>query len=455
MSRKNKNEPDYGGFILTFEPGRCERIDTALRYYRHEATETFSASDWKFLPRELVLVSLGLDASSDPDELAINGAALMERTKVGGATGKLKMRLHSPVMFEQPIELAELPKYLWDDELFSTSLDLRRIPPSTWRDLLDHIRAVRPGDAQAMRRLELQRSEDRRVFPSSARAERLMEQRDAIGVAIDIAGLDRPNLLKTWNPHKVAEADSALDPLDTEPLQEQDAIRQDQVVFGNLLTRGMRHARFSNDYGREVRIHVYDRKPLESVLGIDLLIYLALYKSYILIQYKMMDKSSNVEGKWYYPVDSHLLEQLRAMNRAAGLMHGGDTDPTSMIDWRLADEVFFWRFCEATRQSDSEGSLVHGITLSRPHLNSFLTLPEAKELGGSSPRIGYGNCRRYLSTSQFIELAQAGWIGGGARAYRFIEALLEKNQTAGRQTLLAFISQAEELRKLGRTWRAS
>lgn len=454
MPRKKKTKEDYGGFILTFEPGRCKKIDIALRHHREEATETFSASDWKFVPRELVFVSLGLDDFSDSDERAINGAALMERSKVGGGTAKLRMRLHSPVMFQKPIELEELPKHLRDDELFSTSLDLRRIPPHTWSDLLDQIRALRPDDAHNLRRLELQRSEDRRIFPSNERTERLMEQRDAIGVAIDIAGLDRRNLLKTWNPHKINEADSALDLLDTEPLQEQDAIRQDQVVFGGLLTRGMRHARFSNDHGREVRIHVYDRKPLESVLGIDLLIYLALYKSYILIQYKMMDKSSSVEGKWYYSVDSHLLDQLEAMNKAARLLGARDTDPTPMIHWRLTDEVFFWRFCEATRQSDSEGSLVHGITLGRAHLNSFLSLPEAKRLGGTNPRIGYGNCRRYLSTSQFVDLAQAGWIGGGVGAYRFIKALLKKNQTGGRQALLAFISQAEELEKLDRTWRA-
>lgn len=243
---RNKNTKDYGGFILTFEPGRSEKIDTALRYYRREATETFSASDWKFSPRELVLVSLGIGDRSDSDERAISGAALMERTKVGGATGKLKMRLHSPVMFEEPILRSDLPKRLRDDDLFSTSIDLRRIPPQTWRDLLDKIRAIRPKDADRLRTLEFQRFEDRRIFPSGARALRLMEQRDAIGVAIDIAGLDRPKLLKTWNPRKVGQADSALDLLDSELLQEQDAIRQDEVVFGDLLTRGMRHARFSS-----------------------------------------------------------------------------------------------------------------------------------------------------------------------------------------------------------------
>src|SRR5688572_25399906 len=114
MPRKKTNDENYGGFILTFERGRCEKIDSALRYFRREATETFSSADWTFFSRELVLISLHIDGLSDPDERAISGAALMERTKVGAATGKLKMKLHSPIMFNEAIGLGELPEQFWD-----------------------------------------------------------------------------------------------------------------------------------------------------------------------------------------------------------------------------------------------------------------------------------------------------------------------------------------------------
>src|SRR5262249_5249393 len=156
---------------------------------------------------------------------------------------------------------------------------------------------------------------------------------------------------------------------------------------------------------------VYDRKPLESVLGIDLLIYMSLYKAYILIQYKMMESSDKLRGKWSYSIDDHLRNQLAAMNRAAARF-GRGASPVPVPDWRLSEEVFFWRFCESTRLSDAEGSLVHGITLGRTHLDSFINLPESTQLGAAA-RIGYGNCHRYLSTSQFVDLAKDGWIGGG------------------------------------------
>ncbi len=360
MARKKIGPEPYGGFILTFEPARAIRIDTALREVRHEATETFSASDWKFESRELVLVRLDLDEFQDRDRRTLNGVALMERAKVGGATAKLKMRLHSPVMFERPVELSELPTQFRDKALYSTSVNVRRLDATTWRELLDRIKTLRPEARHAITALEARRLSDRRIFPSDGRTARLMEQRDAIGIAVDIAGLDRAAVLETFDTSRIDGADSVLDLLDSEPLQEQDAIRQDQIAFGKLLQPDMRHAQFSNRAGAHVRVHVYDRKPLETVIGIDLLVYLSLYKAYLLLQYKMMERSDRLAGKWSYRIDQHLLDQLTAMNQAAARFRSPAAQAIPMASWRLSEEAFFWRFCESTRLSDAEGSLESG-----------------------------------------------------------------------------------------------
>jgi hypothetical protein len=315
----------------------------------------------------LVLLSFSLGADSGGPR-TIDGVALMERMQGNAATGKLKMRLHSPVMFDDPVELMDLPKAFRSAQLLSTSISLRRIPQGTWTELLGQVKRLRPAYARGINRLVEQQFEDHRIFPVDGRTVRLMEQRDAIGTVIDIAGLDRKGILESADTTKVYTASSALELLDSDPLQKQDALRLDQSAFGTLLTQGMRHARFANDRGAEVRVHIYDRKPLESVLGIDLLIYLEPYRAYILVQYKMMTRAGRSEGGWHYPVDQHLRDQLSSMNRVASLMQREAASPQSVGDWRLSDEVFFWKFCEATRMADTEGSLVHGLTLSRPHL---------------------------------------------------------------------------------------
>ena len=247
-------------------------------------------------------------------------------------------------------------------------------------------------------------------------------------------------------------AKSVLDLLDSEPLQEQDAIRADQQAFGTLLTSGMRHARFSDDSGAEVRVHVYDKKPLETLLGIDLLIYLQLYDAYILIQYKMMQKSKRADERWYYTTDAHMQKQLATMKRVVSSIPPPASGPMPIRDWRLNEEAFFWKFCESTRDSDADGALVHGITLCRTHLESFLALPASAGPNGGR-RVGYGNCQRYLTTTQFVDLAQAGWIGGGPGMRHTMEDILAANQQGGRQVLLTAVSQARQLDELRRGWK--
>jgi YD repeat-containing protein len=113
--------------------------------------------------------------------------------------------------------------------LLSTSINLKRIDQEAWVKLLSHVKRLRTAHATEIEWLVKQQFEDHRIFPVNERNVRLMEQRDAIGTAIDIAGLDRAGVLETMEATRVTTADSALELLDSEPLQEQDALRIDQV----------------------------------------------------------------------------------------------------------------------------------------------------------------------------------------------------------------------------------
>src|SRR6185312_4138939 len=242
--RSESRKDERGGFLLTFEPGRSERIDAYLRYRNHEATEAFSSVDWQLHLKEIVFVSFSLGHEFAGRDRTIDGAVLMERMSGHGATGKLKMRLHSPVRFDNPIELKELPNTFHWERLLSSSINLQRIDPNTWRKLLTEIKRVRPAHAADLDALVKKQFDDRRIFPVNERTVRLMEQRDAIGTAIGIAGPDRARILQSLDPSKISSADSALELLDSELLQERDALRIDQGVFGALLRQGMRHAQF-------------------------------------------------------------------------------------------------------------------------------------------------------------------------------------------------------------------
>lgn len=292
MARKRQaDKPPYSGYFLTFEPGRTSKFAESL-HYPGEASESFSAMDWTFERREIALLSL------TPGEASIDAVVLMERMHGSGGTGKLKLRMWSPIMIEQPIKPEEIADVFPATARLCTAETFRRIPHEEWPNLLDAIKRQRPDLAVRLDLLVEMREQQSRLSGNDTRILRLTEQRDALGLTLDIASLDRRSILREANLSRIESASSVLDLLDREALQEQDLVRIDQRAFRGLLAAGdTRSSSFTGPGGREVRVHVYDKKPLETVLGIDLLIFLADYESYLLLQYKSMDPKSDDEAR--------------------------------------------------------------------------------------------------------------------------------------------------------------
>lgn len=433
MSRAQKEEkPPYSGYFLAFEPRRTEKILVNL-HNPGEASESFSAMDWTFERREVALLSL------TPGEACVDAIVLMDRMHGSGGTGKLKMRMWSPILINRSIKPGEMADAFNPRDRICTAETFRRIPHTEWLLVLDAIKHVRPEIAGRLDTLLEMRGEQHRMSGDDARTLRLVEQRDAIGLILDMATMDRQTILRAARYEKIDAAQSALDILDHEPLQEQDLIRKDQAIFGKLLTSDMRGARFVGPGGREVRVHVYDKKPLETVLGIDLLIYQEAYRSFLLLQYKNMKAKSDDEGKsWSYLVDPQLQKQIQTIERAVGAIQRQPQSVSGLMDWRLNSEAFYFKFCESTRPDARDDALVAGITIGYSHLKQFLGLPESiGEHGGQ--RIGYHNCPRYLNNTQFVDLARDGWIGCDQQGFALISDILAAGQEGGKVAMLAVI----------------
>jgi len=433
MGQANSTEkPPYSGYLLAFEPKRTMKIAERL-HGEQEISESFSAMDWTFERREVVLLSLL------PGEPSIGAAALMERMHGSGGTGKLKMRMSHPVLLDEAITAKELADVVTLGDCVCTAERPKRIATSIWPNLLDAIKCLRPQLAEQLDALLARRDEERLLTGNSAHVLRLMEQRDAIGLALEMASLDRQTILRNLKSDKVDSATSVLDLLDHEPLQEQDVIRRDEQIFKELLTQEMRHGRFVGPSGRQVRVHIYDKKPLETILGIDLLIYQESYKSYLLVQYKIMKPMHGRRGNtWSYLVDEQIRKQIVTMDEGIAAIQRQPAALAKIMDWRLNNGAFYFKFCETTRPAARDDALVGGITIGLEHLKSFLSLSaSAGDNGGQ--RIGYENCARYLNNTQFIELAREGWIGCNQQGYSLISDVLTANQEGGKVAMLAVI----------------
>lgn len=439
--KKNSMKSLYSGFVLTFEPERTQWLAERL-YPDAEISESFSAIDWDFERRELVLLVL------NTEPLSISAMALMERMHGSGGSGKLKMRMSKMIVFDDPISDYEL-NYKKFVSAVSTPERLKRTDSDTWESLIEKIRELRPASAELIDQLILYRETERRLLGQSDRVTRLNEQRDGLGLTLEIAQLDRSSVLKEMKVDKAGEANSILDLLDTIPIQERSLLEHDTRLFKLLLGEQCYHsAFFSNGADRSVRVHVVDQTDIETVLGIDLIIYSTCFENFLLLQYKRMLKCNN---GWFYQISptSNLNDQLASMASFRSAVASHPPSPPTLWSYRLNDDPFYFKFCEQFRPEARDDSLIPGITMCETHLREFLSLPAAHgPKGGLS--VGYHNCPRYFNNTEFIQLARVGWIGAGMQAVSLLQKVLEANQKGGRAAMFAIIDRQQSKSATGR-----
>lgn len=434
--------PLYSGYILTFEPERTQWFAQRL-YEGCEFSESFSALDWTFQARELVFLVL------NKQPISISAITLMERMHGSGGSGKLKMRMSKTVVFDALLDVNKLSLEGIED-MICTPERLKRVGQDSWNAIINKVKQLQPSKADAVDALITLRTLDRRLLGDSTKVARLNEQRDALGISLEIAQLDRPSIIGNLHIERINEAQSILDLLDVVTVQERSLVEHDRRIFEMLLgDQSYHNAYFSGDPKRSVRAYVVDKDPLETVLGVDLIIYNACFDNYLLLQYKGMDKD---KLGWSCTVDTQMQFQLERMSAFRSKSNTMSPTLPTLWTYRLNDDPFYFKFCERVRPSAREESLIRGITMSEMHVREFLALPEAKGIKGGLS-IGYHNCPRYLNNTDFIQLASIGWIGAGKQATSLMRQVLEANIQGGRSAMLTVIDTPRQPSALIRTSR--
>ncbi|PPC88684.1 MAG: hypothetical protein CTY37_00380 [Methylotenera sp.] len=437
----------YSGFIASFEPARSKKLFSSLKL-GGGFSDSFSIDDWELNKKEIFILVL------ERSPLKVSGAAFVERSYGNGGTGKPKFSFTDLLSFGEPIPITDFAEDIENlgSWISNSTNGGRRLDQDNWDKLINAIKKFRPNISLELDKLlKLIFKDVDLVDVSSNRATRLAEQRDAIGIAVDIAGGNRPLLMKSINTEKADDANSILDLIDAIPLDERSHVEEDAAIIRKMLGANLDEVDskvVSIEKDRQVRVHVTDKTKLETVLGTDLLIYQSLFNSFILIQYKLMDFISKgaVKG-WSFKPDSQFDQQVKTIKNIRNNCLVATTNQTEW-DFRLHNEPYFFKFCERRNNSSREDSLVKGINISFEHLEKYLEFNKQT----TDLRLGYQNCSRYFNNSEFISLARSGWIGSSDKASDCIAIILEENRKAGRKTVLAIVDVVEsstaELRKI-------
>lgn len=354
-----------------------------------------------------------------------------------------KVSFSSVREFEMPLEINQLvaavPKrsrLIADDAMASDSV----LPPVAGKAVLDALRSLRPEAAHILQLLSsLQTSEP--LATSSHRQQLLAEQRDALALGLEVAGLDSRAALKYWElPGGDAPFMAGLsDPTTSEAaLIRHDSTHLDDWTNIDGRIQDVIEFYDPDDPYRRVTAIYADKEPLEQQLGTDLVYYRHNNPGYVAVQYKRMKREPTESDptKAVYRPDSQLDEEIERMRRIQA-----QPGSVEIEDWRLSTEPFYIKLCDGLMSRPQNNRLVMGMYFP---LGLFEILLESPQVLGpkGGKAIGWHNAGRYLSNGEFVELLKHGWIGSAGATTAGIAAIVNAS-LARKRSVTVIIDETE------------
>jgi hypothetical protein len=415
-----------GGYFLVIDEWKRELGIAGLIATEGTFTEAVSAPDWQNKDVEIVFLSMDGDA--------IDYICLGRRGRNRAASFKNQIRFTDFYRFDPPIILNDLLEDFTArlrPHLIRTSQGHgQRVPPSTWAELLDMVERMRPESVAAIARLERMR---RRAIRSWTKSRTVIEERDAVNLALRMAEMNERDLL-AWDPGEDDPPEPFLVALEASQGYEAQMIEHDAGVFGGWrqVRKYLRGATQFARGRRRLTVFNVNTRDVESTLGVDLIYYMARYDSYVLVQYKRMTSELGKVPE-YRPGGSYKKE-LAAMDKFERDFCDADTE--ALRDYRLDPGPFYFKIGDATSCSVDTTSMVPGMYIPLTYWRRLITSPATKgDRGGV--RITREAAGRYITNSLFVDLVQGGWIGSRTCRSGVITSMINAWLRGGHSLILA------------------
>jgi hypothetical protein len=405
----------------------------------------FSEDDWEEISGEMRTFgrdSFVVDLRRPPVKQAPRLTAIVRGSRlVALALARSRGKsgsLHTQILFSRVGQVApEIPTHdillLFSAQVTPTARDvlesggaLTERASSELELALEHIA---PAAATLLRQLRELRRRPRRS--SSSIGELLNEQRDAIALGLEAAGLDSDKLIPDVGDDP--EPVPFLTGLALARTSEASVVRHDMRQFGEwTLTEGQIHdvVHFTDprDSRRRVTVVYADKEDLELITGTDLIYYREDNPTFALVQYKRMRHNSRAKpgNAWEYRPDRQLDIELDRMRKFRSA-----TEPRSADEWRLSAEPFYFKLIEDNKLRPEGNRLVRGMYF--PFDLFELTLADPRIRGtGQGKCIGWHNAPRYLTNSDFLSLLQNCFIGSAGVTTEDLSTVINQVLAAGR-----------------------
>jgi hypothetical protein len=302
------------------------------------------------------------------------------------------------------VDIEDFGELLLDDlrqrlpNRYKNRLDSGVLPPATGMAVVQSLIEMYPHLAETVDRLSRPK---RFRLPSGARGRILNEQRDGLGLLLDIGGIGREPL-RDWAPPPATA--SFLEGTTRRFVSEETLINHDLGRFPGLAQALGAEVDWQvfEGHRRQMFVMNANMEPVESTLGVDVVYFNETFKSFVLVQYKRLVKKpdSDESGLWYRP-DSNLSTELEKMGMVDSLYGSREGD------FRLFGQACWVKLCDPSATQDPL-QLIKGMYLAREYFIELLDVCKGPHGG---VRLGYDNVPRHITNTLFVQLVKDGWIG--------------------------------------------
>jgi hypothetical protein len=311
------------------------------------------------------------------------------------------------------------------------------LPPKTLGAFVDRIVELDASVSGRLARYSQHRREALRRFEPRAKAN-LAFQKESLGIALEISGISKDELL-AWQPVDSPQQ-SFLDGLPGVQVREDAMLLADfSTVPGFEAIGEVMHCAskvFKKVENPAVRLTVImaNRLPLEQQTGADLIYFNEAYRSFVMVQYKAMEKGKD-EAEFRWQADDQFVKEIARMDKLlvelSKIQSGSDPD-----GYRFSDNPFFLKFCPRVVFNPDDKGLFKGIYLP---LDLWKRADAAGKLKGvrGGNLLTFANVGRRINNSDFVALVSESWVGTSIEQSAILGQLIREVLSTGRTVTLA------------------
>lgn len=285
------------------------------------------------------------------------------------------------------------------------------LPPKTLKAVVDVLTDL---DADLGSKLDRLSSSRDQLIAALGKAEsrNLALQKETLSIALAIAGVGTHEVLE-WTPASTVRT-SFLDGLPGARVREDVMLHADLLNLpGFAAIQSAPHiaARtFELESNPSIRVTVVmaNRLPLEQQTGADLVYFNETYRSFVLVQYKALEKGTDghefrwIEGDQFTGEMQRMDDLLKELEKIEP-----DDDPDG---FRFNNNPFFLKFCSRIVFNPDDRGMFPGMYI--PH-GLWKSLAASKRLKGAKGGnlLTYNNVGRRLNGPEFVTLVAGAWVG--------------------------------------------